>query len=626
MGAQGSARTVYSFGPFRFDAGDRVLRRDGVELPLTLKAAETLLVLLESAGHVVEKDDLLSRVWPDTFVEESTLAQNILTLRKTLGKQSSGEDYIRTVPKRGYRFEAAAESAGEEANAAPATPPVGQATTNAKWGRRVLAGVGAFAILAGAAFFALRHRERPQPKPAEARVRLAVLPFTNLGGNPAQEYFSDGLTEELITQLGSLNPDRLSVIARTSAMIYRNTSKDAHEIGRELSVDFLLGGSVRREGSRIRVSTQLTRVSDQSNLWAANYDRELRNILVLESDVARSVASQIALRLSPEATARLEEPRSLDPQAYENYLKARHFWSRRTPETLEKAIDLLQQAIARDPGYARAHAALADCFVIRFIYSQASGADALRQARAEAQRALELDPSLGEAHATLAYSYLYDWDFQKAEAEFQNSIRLTPRYATAHQWYGEFLRFVNRQQEAIAESNRALEIDPLSPIINVEAAMPYYYLGEYDRAIAQLRRTIDLDPYFASAHGHLAVILDAKGMYQEALQECLAAKALGDAYWIEDNLSLIYAHLGRTEDARKILQNFTRNPAGGRQPHVPAELYLALGDRERALSELERAFTEHDPLLVGLRVSPNFKSLRSDPRFQQLLRGIGFRD
>jgi TolB-like protein/DNA-binding winged helix-turn-helix (wHTH) protein/Tfp pilus assembly protein PilF len=617
---------VYSFGPFRVDAQDRVLWRDREEVSLTLKAAETLLVLLENAGHVVEKDVLLSRVWPDTFVEESTLAQNILTLRKTLGKQASGEEYIGTVPKRGYRFEGAVAKADEEAIATSVAPAVGQATTSTKLGWRLLSGVAAFAVLAGTGLFALRHRERPQPGPVEARVRLAVLPFTNLGDDPSQEYLSDGLTEELITQLGSLDSDRLSVIARTSAMLYRNTSKDARAIGRELSVDFILAGSVRREGGRIRVSMQLVRVSDQSNLWAANYDRELRNILAVESDVARSVASQISLRLSPEAAARLEEPRPLDPQAHENYLKARHFWDRRTPETIEKAMNLLQQAIARDPGYARAHAALADCFVIRFIYSQTSGADALRQARAEANRALELDPSLGEAHATLAYSYSYDWDFQKAEAEFQNSIRLTPRYATAHQWYGEYLQYMNRQQEAIAESNRALEIDPLSPIINVEAALPYYYMGDYKRAVAQLRRTIDLDPYFASAHGHLARVLDAKGNYQEALQECLAAKVLSDAPWIESELGVIYAHLGRTEDARRILQTFTRNRIVGRSARAPAELYLALGDTERAFSELQQAFADHDPLLAGIAISPRLRPLRSDPRFQELLHRIGFPD
>jgi TolB-like protein/DNA-binding winged helix-turn-helix (wHTH) protein/Tfp pilus assembly protein PilF len=615
---------VLSFGPFQIDARDRVLRRDGAELPLTLKAAETLLVLVENAGHVVEKDALLSRVWPGTFVEESTLAQNILTLRKTLGKQASGEEYIGTVPKRGYRFDASVSISGQAAQASLRVVPLKDRQAHAlrhRWLLLVVAGLVALTVIG---LIALRSREKHQGGLQERPIRLAVMPLTNLSGDTSQEYLSEGLTEELITQLGSLNPQRLSVIARTSAMSYRNTTKDAREIGSELSVDFLVSGSVRREKGRIRVSAQLVRVSDQSNLWTANYDREFENILALENDVARSVASQIALRLTPEGAARLEEPRPVDPQAYESYLKARHFWNRRTPETIAKAIDLFRQAIARDPGYARAHSAVADCFAVRFIYSQTRGADDLREARGEANRALELDPSLGEAHATLAYSYFYDWDFPRAEAEFQNSIRLAPRYATAHQWYGEYLRFMNRQQEAIAESNRALEIDPLSPIINVEAALPYYYMGNNDRAIMQLRRSIDLDPYFASAHGHLAMALDAKSYYQEALQECLAAKALGDSPWIEGELGVIYAHLGRTEEARTILRTFEDPGTGGHPVVFPAEIYVALGDGRQALVELERAFAIHHPLLIGLAVDPRFKPLSGDPRFQALLRRIGF--
>jgi TolB-like protein/DNA-binding winged helix-turn-helix (wHTH) protein/Tfp pilus assembly protein PilF len=611
------------FGPFRIDAEDRILWRDDKEVPLTRKAAETLLFLLENAGHVVEKEALLTHVWPDTFVEESTLAQNILTLRKTLGKQSNGQEYIGTVPKRGYRFEAAVAKEAEGRIFSSVTPKPEKAPVRSWWPWTVATGVVAFVLLLGVAFSLTWHRNPIQRGKIETRVRLAVLPFTNLGGDASQEYLSEGLTEEMITQLGSLNPDRLAVIARTSAMIYRNTSKDARQIGQELNVDFLLGGSVRLEGARIRVSTQLVRVSDQSTLWAANYDRDLRNILALENDVARSVASQIALRLTPEKAAFLEEPHPLDPEAYENYLEARHFWNRRTPETISKAIQLLQRAIARDPAYAQAHAALADCFVIQFIYSQTSGADALRKARAEANKALELDSSRGEPHATLASSYLYDWDFPNAEVEFQNSIRLAPRYATAHQWYAEYLSFMGREQEAITEYNRALEIDPLSSAINVEAALPYYYLGDNDRAIAQLRRTIDLDPYFASAHGHLAMALDAKGIYQEALQECLAAKALGDAPWIEITLGLVYAHLGRTADTRKVLQILKGPPTGG--PASGADmLFFALGDTEGTLRGLEKEVAAHNPLLVGLAVNPQYKSLRKHPRFQEILRLIGF--
>lgn len=609
-----TTQTRFCFGPFQIDAKERVLRRDGLELPLTLKAAETLLVLLQNAGHAVEKDAIISRVWPNTFVEESTLAQNILTLRKTLGKQASGLEYIATVPKRGYRFDASVSINGDAPN--PALPgaarkeaPVSSSLSQVlRLGLLILAGLGSIALVA------LWFRGRPTPRVAETRIRLAVLPFANLSEDPKQEYLSEGLTDEMITQIGALDPDRLAVIARTSAMAYRNTSRTAHEIGRELNVDFLLEGSVRGDQDRIRVSTRLIRTSDQSSLWTADYDRDLRDILTLESDLSRSIATQIALHLSAEQASRLQAARPVDAQAYELYLKGRHFWNRRTPDTINKAIELLQQAIARDPSYARSHAALADCYVILSIYRAATPVtESLRLAQAEANRALELDPTLGEAHATLAYSYFYDWNFPAAEAEFQRSLHLTPRYATAHQWYAEYLRMMNRQEDAIAESDRALEIDPLSPIINVEAALPYYYRGENDKAAAQLLRTIDLDPYFASAHGHLCRVYNASGEYRRALQECLAAKALGDANWMEVDLADAYVHLGRPEKAREIL----------RAVHN-AEIYPALGDKQRALAELDRAVAAHEPTLVGMKVDPRLAPLRNEPRFQAMLRRIGF--
>lgn len=239
--------------------------------------------------------------------------------------------------------------------------------------------------------------------------------------------------------------------------------------------------------------------------------------------------------------------------------------------------------------------------------------ESLKLAQTEANRALVFDPTLGEAHATLAYSYFYNWNFPAAEVEFRKSLQRTPRYATAHQWDSEYLRMVNRQDDSIAESNRALEIDPLSPIINIEAALPYYYRGENDKAAAQLLRTIDLDPHFASAHGHLCLVYNASGEYRRALQECLAAKALGDANWIEDDLAVTYVQIGQPEKAREILRT---------APY--ADIYLALGDKQRALAELDRAVAEHEPTLVGLKVNPRLAPLRDEPRFQAMLRGIGF--
>ena len=608
------ARVVYCFGPFRLDAADRLLSRDGVEIPLTLKATEILLVLLQNSGHVVEKNALLARVWPHTFVEESTLAQNILTLRKTLGNQANKTDYIHTVPRRGYRFEAPV-AINDEAEIALLSQPQPKGVARRRSPTYLLPlGLAILAVLILIAAATFSRGVKPNLRPTESRMRLAVLPFSNLSGQASEDYLSEGLTEEMITQIGSLDPDRLAVIARTSAMVYRNTTRTARDIGRELNVDFLLEGSVRRDQDRVRVSTQLIRVTDQSSLWTANYDRELRDILALESDVSRSVASQIALRLSPAQASRLEETRPLDAQAYELYMKGRHFWNRRTPETLDKAIDLLRQAIARDPEYARAHAALADGYVIMPIYRESQNVtDSLRLAQAEADRALKLDPTLGEAHATLAYVYFYQWNFAAAEAEFLTSISLTPRYATAHQWYAEYLRMVGRQQDAIAESAHALEIDPLSPIINAEAALPYYYLGQYDKAVAQLLRTVDLDPYFALAHGQLCRVYDASGEYRKAEQECLAAKALGDADWIEDSLACTYTHDGQPEKAREIARKF---------PH--SEIYVALGDKEKAFAELDRSVARHAPTLVGLKVDPHFVSVRDELRFQAILRRIGF--
>jgi len=604
--------------------------KNGVIIPLTPKAAETLLVLLENAGHVVVKETLLQRVWPDTFVEESTLAQNILTLRKALGKQPTGHDYIGTVPKRGYRFEASvvhqpmASSSPAPAKSAPATAP--PFPRKFSW----LAAVVVVALLAGSLALGLRRRSTPGAPvtampPAENRPRLAVLPFVNLSGDPAQDYLSDGFSEEMITQLGQLNPDRLTVIAQTSAMLYRGTKKDTHRIGEELGVDYLLGGSVRRAGKRLRVSAQLIRVSDQSNLWAANYDRDLRNILELQSQVARSIAEEIAVKIAPAKGAHLESARAVDPEAYELYLKGRHFWNRRTAEGIQKAVTLLQQAIARDPGWGQAHSALADCFVVQFIYSSVPARELLRQARTESQRALELDPTLAEAHATLAYAYFFDWNFPAAEREFQNSFEDNPRYATAHQWYGEFLRMMGRQDEAIQESRRALELDPLSAIINVEAALPYYYRGEQDKAAAQLQRAIDLDPYFASAHGHLAMVYEQQGRFTEALQEAQAAQVLGDAPWIDVEQGIILARMGRKAEAQNILEKMLQSPQQFAFDSASiALLQIALGQREKAVATLERAYREHMWQLTGLKVDPRLRAVLGDPRVQKILRGIGF--
>lgn len=622
---QQNSKDLFEFGAFRLDARERLLLRDGRPVTLTPKVYETLLALVESAGHLQKKEDLLKRIWPDTFVEEATLAKNIFTLRKILRDDQEIPQFIETVPKSGYRFIGRVRAIVEETGAG--TIP-GHAELAKKRPRGISALVwavvviGALLVVAG---YRVWIRSRPETISAANRALLVVLPFENLSNDPGQSFFSDGLTEEMITQIAGLDPGHLGVIARTSAMQYRDRSKSALEIAHELGVDYLLEGSVRRDGEHIRVTAQLIRARDQSHLWAASYDRDLRNVLALQSEIARAVASQVGSRLAPEDVTHRAAERSVDPEAYDLYLKARHFWNRRTSESISKAIVLLQQAIARDPNYARAHAALADCYVIEHIYVAAPGLDALHLAETEASRALELDPLLGEAYATRGDARVFEWRFAAAEADFRKSFQLSPYYATAHQWYGEYLRMMGRQQEAIEESKRALELDPLSSIINDEAALPYYYLGNYDRAIAQLKRTLELDPYFAIAHGHLAMVYDAKGMRSEALLEIKEAKRIGDAPWIELILGVIEAHNGHMNEARRILKTLEGGTLDSSEAiGLTVPLHVALGEKEEALAKLELAIEKHEIEMVWVRVEPFLNPLRGDPRFQEMLRKIGF--
>jgi TolB-like protein/DNA-binding winged helix-turn-helix (wHTH) protein len=435
------AKHLYAFGPFQLDPAQRLLFRDDGVVPLTPKALDTLLVLVENRGQLLTKDELLERVWPGTFVEEVTLAKNISTLRKALGEPPEGGEYIETHSKRGYRFVAEVHAIEREASAAPsaspAETPAPAAAPSARppaW--RVSAAVLAAVLLVTGA--ALWYRGRSLATPANGKIMLAVLPFENLSGDPAQEYFSSGLTEEMITQLGRLDPGRLGVIARTSAMQYKDAHKDVRQIGSELGVDYLLEGSVRREGNRVRISAQLIQVRDQSHQWAADYDRDLRDILALQSEVAGAIAQQIRLQLTPEQHARLQNARTLNAEAYESYLKGRFFWNKRTVEGHQKAIEYFQKAVALDPNYAQAYAGLADAYALLGSWANPvmPRGEAMGQARAAAQKALSLDDSLSDAHASLGFVKMhYDWDFAGAEKEFQRAIALNPGYATAHHWY-----------------------------------------------------------------------------------------------------------------------------------------------------------------------------------------------
>jgi TolB-like protein/Tfp pilus assembly protein PilF len=483
------------------------------------------------------------------------------------------------------------------------------------------------AVLAIGTYFAWQ-RIRPQPSapgPVGKRVMLAVLPLENLSRDPDQEYFSDGLTEEMITQLGRLNPERLGVIARASTVQYKGTKKRVDEIGRELGVGYILEGSVRREADRVRISAQLIRVSDQTHLWADNFERDMSHVLALQNDVARVIASEIIIKLTPEEQTRSARLRPVHPEAYDLYLKGRYFWNKRSEEGLRSGIGYFQQALEKDPTYAPAYAGLADSYVIlgSFRYGFLRPSEAVPKARAAAAKAMEIDDRFAEVHTSLGWvKTWYEFDWPGAEAEYRRALQLSPNYATAHDWYALYLAGMARNKEALDEIGRAQELDPLSPAISGTTGVCLYYARRYDEAIQQLRKTLEIDPNFAFARLWLSQAYIQKGLPKEALVELEKARAL-----LPDSpvrlmlLGYAYGTAGKKSAARRVLSEL--QVLGKRKyvsPLSRALVHAALGDKDRAFQLLEEAYQERASWLAYLRVEEMFDPLRSDPRFQDLLR------
>ncbi len=462
--------SIYEFGMFRLEPSERLLLRAGRPVTLTPKAFDTLHMLVASGGRAISKDDLIRTVWPDTNVAEATLAQNIFAVRKALG----GTVAIETVPKYGYRFVTAV--------------------------RVLRAGAG--------------------------KVVLAVLPFENLSGDPEQEYFSDGLTEEMITQLGRLNPQRLGVIARTSAMRYKNTNKTVAEIGRELGVSYLVEGSVRRGGSRVRVTAQLVQVRDQTHLWAESYERRYDDILMLQSDLARAVAKEIDVTLTPSEATRLARAPAISAQAHEAYLKGRYFWNKRTEEGLKKGIEFFEDAITHEPDFAAAYDGISDCYVMLACRGVLPARETFQRARTAARRALELDGSLGEGHASLAHVRLHDWDWDRLDDDFRRALELDPGHAIAYYWYSEYLMAVGRADESIAMAQTAHRMDPLSSVLSASLGMILYLARRFEQSLAGLRKALEIDPDYFLLHFRLGLVQAQTNAFTQAIEEMTRSVAL----------------------------------------------------------------------------------------------------
>ncbi len=643
----------YRFGEFTLDADQGVLLREGKPLPLTPKVFDTLLILVENSGRLVMKDELMNQLWPDTFVEEANLAFNIQQLRKALGDDARHPNYIETLARRGYRFIMPVETNGLSRSIAAGDTdadvdsiPISAAETTqsevvraqesagaetparpASLRRPVVVGLVIVVIAALGGWLVWSGRSS-RPEPSSTRMMVAVLPFQNLTGDASQDYFSDGLTEEMITQLGNLDPDHLGVIARTSVMQYKDSREPMDQIGRELQIQYVLEGSVRRESDRVRITAQLIQMKDQSHVWAREYDREVGHLLSLQGEIAREVTDEIHRTLGGRAWTEPASQTSYAPRSYEAYdlyLKGQYFFNQRNVAGFEQAIDFFQQATTKDPNYARAYAGLAGCYALIGGYSERSQTDFMPKARAAARRAVELDGNLAEAHTALGLIVQnYDWDWQTAEREFRRAIELNPNYATAHHWYGEHLTWLGRFDEALRENERARQLDPLSLIIAADNGATFYYSRQYDRAIAQFSTVREMDPNFART-GLIRSAYEQKGLFINALEEIEKWRhAYGDQPWTWSELAYVYGRSGQQAQAERALQKLLQWDQ--RQPVDPAAIvwaYVGTGNKDQAFAYLEQAYAQHSSTLTTLKVEPGFDPLRSDPRYQDLLRRVG---
>jgi TolB-like protein/DNA-binding winged helix-turn-helix (wHTH) protein/Tfp pilus assembly protein PilF len=610
---------LYEFGQYRIDSVERLLLRGEETIPLTPKAVDTLLVLLANSGRVVEKDELMKSVWPDTFVEEGALARNVSALRKALGDDL--EDYIETIPKRGYRFVAPVKDLS-----APTLAPSdnkGEKNRPNRFRRVAWLVPAIFLILAAVLAYAWFTRDsRNTPRIAS----LAVLPLNNPSNDPAQEYFADGMTEELINSLAKI--EALKVISRTSAMTYKGVkNKSLPVIARELNVDAVVEGSVLQSGNRVRITVQLFEGKTEKQLWAQSYEQNLRDVLALQAEVASAIAREIRVKLTPQEKQRLTKSRPVDPEAYLAYSYGRYWWNKRAPEDIQKGIEYFQRAIAKDPSYAPAYAGLADAYAL--LGSVGSDVlppnEVMPKAKKAALEAVKLDDSLAEGHTSLAYVKLsYDWDFAAAELEFKRAIDLNPGYATAHHWYAHYFLAKSQPEKALAEVRRALALDPLSLSINVGLGWCLYHAHRYDEAIQQYRSTLDLNPTFSLAHSTLGMTYVQKRLYPEALAEFnKAANLPGSHTFALANTGRTYALSGRAAEARQVIQELE---GSARQEYVPAmyvaAIYAALGESDQTIKWIEKAYEERSDYMIYLMTEPSLDGVRSDPRFRDLLKLI----
>jgi DNA-binding winged helix-turn-helix (wHTH) protein/tetratricopeptide (TPR) repeat protein len=608
---------VYAFGPFQLDTRERRLLRGGAAVPLTLKAFDLLQVLVENQGHLLHKEELLRRVWPDAAVEENNLTVTISALRKALADGSTDRQYIETVPRRGYRFVADFRSSAPSAEAVRS--PRDRRARPSTVGAVVLASLAAAAAL-------VWMWKRPPSAASPAPVRsMAVLPFRSLTNDG--EYLGLGMADALITRLGATR--QLLVRSTGAVQKYTRPGLDPVAAGRDLQVDSVLEGSIQTSGDRVRTTVRLLRVSDGSTLWSGTFEQRLTDIFSLQDAISQRMAGALALELTEAQRSLLSRRDTSDSEAYQLYLRGRFFWNKRSREGFDRGAAYFRQAVEKDPAYALAYSGLSDSYIGMTYYHYAAPHTAMPLARAAAQRALEIDGSLAEAHVSLAHVKTnYEWDWDEARGLFARALELEPDYATAHQWYGShYLAPMGRLEEAIAETRRARQLDSLSAVFNAFVGAALYFARRYDEAIEECRKAIDLHPDFGVAHWYLGRAYLQKGRYQEALAELQKAVTLsGGSPLMKGTLGVGYAMAGDRKAAQRTLDELEKLRAESyASPLDLAGIHVALGDRERAFPWLDKAVAEHSFHLIYLKVWPELDPLRKDPRFDTLILRLGLK-
>lgn len=648
-------RQLIRFGrDFEFDPELCELRRAGRVLRLERIPLAILLLLLQKHGRVVGRQEIADAVWGKgiSLDIDNSINGGIRKIRRVLRDNPEQPRFIQTVTGRGYRFIAPitcepvigrptlSPGGGLEANGSEEKPrPRPSATDEARELTLVAATVTRrwrfwqillvfvlTGILATGGAWVWR-RDRAHTRITSA-VRLAVLPFQNLTGDPSQDYYSDGFTEEMITQLGNLDPQQLAVIARTSVMVYKDSHVPLARIAQDLHVQYVLEGSIRRDEQHVLITAQLIQVQDQTHLWAREYDRPREDLLEIQKQIAREIAGEIRLTLVARGQASREMPSALSPeqaQAWDFYLRGRYSWNKRTLEGLQEAVDWFSRAAAVDPKFARAYAGLADSWTLMSSYGFVPAGVYMPRAKVAALRALQLDDSLAEAHTSLALiAENFDWDWRTAEREYRRALQLNSNYATAHHWFAECLAYQGRFDEAMQESERARQLDPLSLIITTDSGAILYYARDYDRAVTRLQGVLDADPN--SARAHLIVQVYAQqGRYQEALDHLRNWQRLDDGPWVLAFQAYIYGRSGNLSRARAALRKLQLD---GRTTHLDSTplfslAYAGVGDKKKWIATLQQACRQHSNLPTTFKVDPLFDSLRGDQRFQALVREAG---